>query len=189
MSKSILVIDTPENCQECPLEFDAKMVGVNKNSRLEILLNANICRGCGRQNFDRNRKPDWCPLEEIKDSDREELRQYRAIGTVERFRQLSEQFKPHTIDETSCPERHCNKCDKYRKEAERYQAIGTVEECQEAREKQRARKPIGRKELKDFSGQIYSLCGKCPRCGAEELLFVHTAYCPKCGQAILWNFD
>ncbi len=119
----------------------------------------------------------------------EEVQQYRVIGTVERFQQLTEQFKPHTTDETSCPERHCNKCDKYRKEAERYQAIGTVEECQEAREKQRARKPIGRKELKDFSGQIYSLCGKCPRCGAEELLFVHTAYCPKCGQAILWNFD
>lgn len=74
-------------------------------------------------------------------------------------------------------------------EIQQYRAIGTVEECQEAREKQRARKPIGRKELKDFSGQIYSLCGKCPRCGAEELLFVHTAYCPKCGQAILWNFD
>ncbi len=75
------------------------------------------------------------------------------------------------------------------KEVQQYQAIGTVEECRKAREKQRARKPIGRKELKDFSGQIYSLCGKCPRCGAEELLFVHTAYCPKCGQAILWNFD
>lgn len=179
MSKSILVIDTPENCQECPLEFDAKMVGVNKNSRLEILLNANICRGCGRQNFDRNRKPDWCPLEEIKDSDREELRQYRAIGTVERFRQLSEQFKPHTIDETSCPERHCNKCDKYRKEAERYQAIGTVEECQEARERQMPKKY---KKTHPCKSVTYY---QCPCCNG--LLHINENFCGECGQAIDWE--
>lgn len=27
---------------------------------------------------------------------------------------------PHMMDETSCPMRHCNNCDKYRKEAEKY---------------------------------------------------------------------
>lgn len=27
---------------------------------------------------------------------------------------------PHMIDETSCPMRHCNKCDAYRKESEKY---------------------------------------------------------------------
>lgn len=26
----------------------------------------------------------------------------------------------HIVDETSCPMRHCNKCDKYRKESEKY---------------------------------------------------------------------
>ena len=28
---------------------------------------------------------------------------------------------PHMVDETSCPMRSCNKCDKYRKELEKYQ--------------------------------------------------------------------
>ena len=65
----------------------------------------------------------------------EEIQQYRAIGTVERFQQLVEQFKPHMPDKTSCHERKCNKCDKYRKENEKYHEIGTVEECREAREK------------------------------------------------------
>ena len=50
----------------------------------------------------------------------EEIQQYRTIGTVERFQQLAEQFKLHATDKTSCPERHCNKCDKYRKENEKY---------------------------------------------------------------------
>lgn len=27
---------------------------------------------------------------------------------------------PHIVDETSCPIRHCNNCDKYKKEAEKY---------------------------------------------------------------------
>lgn len=64
-----------------------------------------------------------------------ELEDYYAIGTVERFQQLSEQFKPHMADETSCPERNCNKCDRYRKENEEYRKIGTFEECREARER------------------------------------------------------
>ncbi len=81
MGKSILVIDTPKNCQECPLELD---IGIErKNGRVETLLNANICRGCGKENFESNGKPNWCPLEEIKDNDREEIQQYRATSTVE----------------------------------------------------------------------------------------------------------
>lgn len=58
----------------------------------------------------------------------EELEQYRVLGTVERFQQLAEQFKPHVTDKTSCPARRCNKCDKYRKENEMYHEIGTVEQ-------------------------------------------------------------
>lgn len=58
MSKSILVIDTPENCLECPLEY-----GVAVNNK--ILLNHNICNGCGKPNSDSTKKPDWCPLREV----------------------------------------------------------------------------------------------------------------------------
>lgn len=56
MSKSMLVIDTPKCCEECPLELDvAGKVG------------ANICRGCEKYSFnpDSKKKPDWCPLKEV----------------------------------------------------------------------------------------------------------------------------
>lgn len=59
MSKSILMIDTPENCTECPLELE---VGVTPGG---LVLNANICRGCGRRNMESSKKPDWCPLREV----------------------------------------------------------------------------------------------------------------------------
>lgn len=109
----------------------------------------------------------------------EELQQYRAIGTVERFQQLSEQFKPHVTDKTSCPERHCNKCDKYRKENEKYHAIGTVDECWEARERQRENKPI--------KGRVFKSLGyyQCPICGG--LLMLNEKFCSECGQFIDWS--
>lgn len=109
----------------------------------------------------------------------EEVQQYRVIGTVERFQQLTEQFKPHTTDETSCPERHCNKCDKYRKEAERYQAIGTVEECQEARERQMPKKY---KKTHPCKSVTYY---QCPCCNG--LLHINENFCGECGQAIDWE--
>lgn len=56
MEKSILVIDTPINCTECPLEFD---IGDTSG---KTLLNANLCRGCGKRNMDSKTKPAWCPL-------------------------------------------------------------------------------------------------------------------------------
>ncbi len=56
MSKSILVIDTPENCTECPLELDIADIGG------KTLINVNICRGCGHRNMDSTTKPNWCPL-------------------------------------------------------------------------------------------------------------------------------
>lgn len=66
--------------------------------------------------------------EEMAIQSLEEIQQYRAIGTVERFEQLSKQFAPHNVDETSCHLRQCNKCDMYRKENEKYHSIGTIEE-------------------------------------------------------------
>lgn len=59
MSKSILVIDTPGNCTECPLEL-----GIGDTTG-KTLLNANICRGCGQRNMDSMTKPDWCPLKDV----------------------------------------------------------------------------------------------------------------------------
>ena len=117
----------------------------------------------------------------------EEIQKYQAIGTVEKFLQLSEQFKPHVTDKTSCTERHCNKCDQYRKENEKYHEIGTVEECQEARERQRAKKVKNRKLLRDFYNRPYSVRGDCPNCGSEGLLSTNTNYCNACGQKLDWS--
>ena len=108
----------------------------------------------------------------------EEIQQYRAIGTVERFKQLAEQFKPHVTDKTSCPERHCNKCDKYRKENEKYHEIGTVEECREARERKIPKKLI--------HGGLYA----CPNCHTIMLQGAFEAKgkcCKECGQVLDWS--
>lgn len=140
-----------------------------------------------------------------------EIQKYHAIGTVERFQQLAEQFKPHVTDKTSCPERHCNKCDKYRKENEmyheigtveqladmkedfvealsdwrQYRKIGTVEECRAARERQTSRKPdIYGDGIGDDGETIYDTW-ICPNCEQEyEIDYDHYKYCPECGQAI-----
>lgn len=126
-----------------------------------------------------------------------EIQQYRAIGTVERFKQLAEQFKPHVTDKTSCPERHCNKCDKYRKENEKYHEIGTVEECREARERQWAKKPIikSKKKTKIQTGDYVDV--KCPCCEEDIFSCFHYPpwndsqkshkHCENCGQAIDWS--
>ena len=124
-----------------------------------------------------------------------ELQQYHQIGTVERFAALESQMKPHVTDETCCPERNCNKCDKYRIELEKYHEIGTVDECRatrdelielqeyrklgtvkecwEAREKMKPKKPV-----KD--NYNYYHCPNCRRLLANDDI----SYCGICGQTI-----
>ena len=48
MSKSVLVIDTPENCRSCYLRG--------------FTLNLQYCRGKLKDIKDTSIKPDWCPL-------------------------------------------------------------------------------------------------------------------------------
>lgn len=51
MGKSILVIDIPEKCIECPLcAFERRC-----QAKEEILMPSNI----------RGQKPDWCPLQDV----------------------------------------------------------------------------------------------------------------------------
>lgn len=59
---------------------------------------------------------------------------------------------------------------------------GTVEECQEAREKQKPKKPLGGA---DIAGNEYMIC---PNCSAiVEDGEWRADYCPDCGQAIQWD--
>lgn len=51
MSKSVLVIDTPENCRSCYLQG--------------FMLNLQYCRGKLKDIKDTSVKPDWCPLKPL----------------------------------------------------------------------------------------------------------------------------
>lgn len=51
MSKSVLVIDTPENCRSCYLRW--------------FTLNLQYCRGKLKDIKDTSVKPDWCPLKPL----------------------------------------------------------------------------------------------------------------------------
>lgn len=75
-------------------------------------------------------------------------------------------------------------------ESKQYQAIGTVEECQEAVEKQKAKKPdIWGDGCDDEGNMIYDMYN-CPNCGKEyEIDYEKHDFCPHCGQAIDWRGD
>lgn len=55
MSKSVLVIDTPENCRSCYLRG--------------FTLNLQYCRGKLKDIKDVSTKPDWCPLMDLPEKD------------------------------------------------------------------------------------------------------------------------
>lgn len=79
----------------------------------------------------------------------------------------------------------------------KYEAIGTVEECQEARERQRAKKPIikSKKKTKIQTGDYVDV--KCPCCEEDIFSCFHYPpwndsqkshkHCENCGQAISWE--
>lgn len=55
MSKSVLVIDTPESCRSCYLRG--------------FTLNLQYCRGKLKDIKDVSTKPDWCPLMDLPEKD------------------------------------------------------------------------------------------------------------------------
>lgn len=62
MSKSILVIDTPERCLDCPCHFTG-MIRINPSGK-----ERHIHISCGIRDKDimsDEVKPDWCPLHEV----------------------------------------------------------------------------------------------------------------------------
>ncbi len=65
-------------------------------------------------------------------------------------------------------------------EIQQYRTIGTVEECQEARERQRAKKPIMHKDTNRAD---------CPICGAtvRGIKEPFGDWCSKCGQKLYWS--
>ncbi len=60
MSKSILVIDTPECCGKCPCFLEV----------------ATDCCGVNGKDIDSHGKPDWCPLKDVPEKMTDENRWY-----------------------------------------------------------------------------------------------------------------
>ena len=71
------------------------------------------------------------------------------------------------------------------KEIQQYREIGTVEECQEAVEKQKAKKPRLNYKPKFFGRATYT-CPRCGNCCLEEFANErqNNRYCWDCGQKI-----
>ena len=64
MSKSVLVIETPENCYDCPIGQDCSNI-------LEASL---FCLGAGKCVIDKETAtiPNWCPLKPLPEEKEEE---------------------------------------------------------------------------------------------------------------------
>ena len=64
MSKSVLVIETPENCYDCPIGQDCSNI-------LEASL---FCLGAGKCVIDKEAAtiPNWCPLKPLPEEKEEE---------------------------------------------------------------------------------------------------------------------
>ncbi len=119
-----------------------------------------------------------------------ELEKYRELGTVEEIKDKLEQLQ---IDEAiiSLPS-DCVVC-KEKKELEKYKALGTVKKLQEARKKQKAKKPYIEIEKATGLHEDYD-CYECPNCDSflgrvsdcKDESYRYD-YCPNCGQAIDWS--
>lgn len=109
----------------------------------------------------------------------EEIQQYRAIGTVEEIKKVV-RFLSMDNDNGIIEDLQL---------LNQYQLIGTVEECREARERQRAKKPI------EYEDRYYG----CPTCG-NSLMYKWEKYptvlndrsnglpyCLSCGQKLDWS--
>lgn len=68
------------------------------------------------------------------------------------------------------------------------QKIETVEIDAEidTSEKQIAKEPKYKKQLRDFFGMVYVIKGDCPCCGKAEI-YSNANYCPDCGQKLDWS--
>lgn len=103
----------------------------------------------------------------------EELKQYRAIGTLEELKTTMQYVRLAKAHRT---------VGKAIEECAKYEKIGTPEECKIAVEKQRPRKPIN---PDDDYGTF-----KCPNCNGlifTEGRFETHKYCLLCGQKLDWR--
>lgn len=105
---------------------------------------------------------------------------------AERNRKCNENKECVDITCEKCAEEH-EQLVEWLEELQQYRAIGTVKECREARERQRAKKPID--EYIHCISKVHQ--GNCPVCGnhvyADLCNITPMKYCQYCGQAIDWS--
>lgn len=85
MSKSVLVIDTPENCRSCYLRG--------------FTLNLQYCRGKLKDIKDTSIKPDWCPLKPLpeKSTTENDMTDYQC-GMVDGRNQCIDEITGGEVD-------------------------------------------------------------------------------------------
>ena len=82
MNKSILVIDTPKNCSECPLFFGAYTDMVCKANNRTI-----------NYPYPDNKVQDWCPLKEVPTKKKDSLLNNAYVkGTVDGYNACIEEI-------------------------------------------------------------------------------------------------
>lgn len=123
----------------------------------------------------------------------QDVRNYQKIGTVEEVMQNDRDLKRQTEHSEHLAEvlkATQNLLEKRERLLKEYCKIGTVEECQEAREKQKPKKPVCKpkpyNESVGFNEEWF-----CPSCGAYIGYFYEgmdepeqMEYCNECGQHI-----
>lgn len=86
MSKSVLVVDTPENCHSCYLRG--------------FTLNLQYCRGKLKDIKDTSVKPDWCPLKPLpeKSTTENDMTDYQC-GMVDGRNQCIDEITGGEVDD------------------------------------------------------------------------------------------
>lgn len=113
----------------------------------------------------------------------EQLKQYRAIGTVEEIRSMirKSDFTPKPSKEELIAK--LKELSKIKMMLECFEAIGTVEEFKALKDKGVAKKPKSNKVI--FSGDSYAYCPHCK--GGIEAEFMKPRNCRKCGGELDWS--
>ena len=131
----------------------------------------NICDGCKMGQFVCGICNGYNEINDLEKKQSDVLEEYRVIGTAEEVAGIYNSY----ID--------------YFHRIRQYEKIGTIEKCQEAVEKQKAKKPI---ELVRGVIKFYA----CPICLKDEQrktdvhynqVFPHMKWCNICGQKLDWS--
>lgn len=116
----------------------------------------------------------------------EEIQMYHKIGSLEEIEEILQIISAgqDDVDERGISTGLLHTLLEYAK----YAKIGMVQECQEAVERQRAKKPNIWGDGVGDDGETICDMYDCPNCGKSyEIDYEEYKYCPNCGQAIDWS--